>query len=41
MMRMVEMMPLMVQSRFKELHMLSEERSSIQDEFDKEVKTFR
>jgi nucleosome assembly protein 1-like 1 len=38
MVKVISQMPANVQNRFKVLHMLSDERSKINDEFEKEVK---
>jgi nucleosome assembly protein 1-like 1 len=38
MVKVISQMPTSVQNRFKVLHMLSDERSKINDEFEKEVK---
>ena len=38
MIKVISMMPEKIQPRFKVLHMLSDERSRINDEFEKEVK---
>jgi nucleosome assembly protein 1-like 1 len=38
MVKVISQMPASVQNRFKVLHMLSDERSKINDEFEKEVK---
>jgi septal ring factor EnvC (AmiA/AmiB activator) len=38
MIKVVNSMPAQVQARFKVMHMLSDERSKINDEFEKEVK---
>ena len=38
MVKVIEKMPATVQSRFKVLHMLSDERSKINDRFEEEVK---
>lgn len=38
MIKVISQMPANVQNRFKVLHMISDERSKINDEFEKEVK---